>query len=34
VTLVAAHQAELKAVSPDDVIRATTTNAQKFFGIQ
>lgn len=34
VTLVAAHQAELKAVSPDDVIRATTTNAQKVFGIQ
>ena len=34
VTLVAAHQAKQKAVSPDDVIRATTTNAQKVFGIQ
>jgi TatD DNase family protein len=34
VTLVAAHQAELKSVSPDDVIRATTTNAQRIFGIQ
>lgn len=34
VTLVAAHQAKLKSVSPDDVIRATTTNAQKVFGIQ
>jgi TatD DNase family protein len=34
VTLVAAHQAELKSVSPDDVIRATTANAQRIFGIQ
>jgi len=34
VTLVAKHQAELKAVSIDEVIRATTANAQKVFGIQ
>lgn len=33
VALVAAHQAELKSVTPDDIARATTANAKKVFGI-
>lgn len=33
VALVASHQAEIKQISPDDVIRTTTTNAERIFGI-
>lgn len=34
VEFIASHQAELKAVSPDEVIRITTANAKRIFGIQ
>lgn len=33
VALVAAHQAELKSVSVDDIARTTTANAERVFGI-